>query len=393
VVTIMPDMPDTGGDGGDGGDDRRPGPLAEPHHTLTTKEGWQRFVDEGRTDDLEEARTNDARGGTDRAAGAGSVTAAGPGEAEWLHARLDYHARLVVVTTPTIRTVIHLGRRLVLLNRHQHSAGARRGLVVTGLPGTGKTTAITELGRAHELRVRRRSPAAVQRLPVVYVTVPPKATPRMLAVEFARFLGLPVTRSMNQSDVTSAVCQVLGTLHTDLVLVDELHNLNLHTHGGADVSDQLKYLAERISATFVYAGIDLAAVGMFSGIRGRQIAGRFIAITTGPLPYGTGEQRQQWRRLLATLEGTLRLGAHRPGTFVRLDRYLYERTGGMIGSLLHLVRAAAIDAILDSSERITRASFDAVVLDHAAEQARRARTPHLTRRRDPGAGRDPNPGG
>jgi Bacterial TniB protein len=389
VVTATPD---TGGDG------RPPGPLAEPHHPLTTKEGWQQFVEEGRTDDLEEGRTGHDRGGTDRAAGTGAATGAGPPPSpddgnERLRARLDYHARLVVVTTPTIRTVIHTGRRLVLLNRHQH--GARRGLVVTGPPGTGKTTAITELGRAHELRVRRRSPATVPRLPVVYVTVPPAATPRMLAVEFARFLGLPVTRSMNQSDVTSAVCQVLGALHTDLVLLDELHNLNLRTRAGAEASDQLKYLAERIAATFVYAGIDLAAVGMFSGLRGRQIAGRFVVITTAPLPYGTGQQRQQWRRLLATLERTLRLGAHRPGTFARLDRYLHERTGGMIGSLLHLVRAAAIDAILDGSERITKASLEAVVLDHAAEQARRARKPRPNpkRRGAPGDGRDPNQGG
>ncbi|MEU6263533.1 hypothetical protein [Saccharopolyspora shandongensis] len=44
------------------------------------------------------------------------------------------------------------GRRLVLLNRHQIAGG--RGLIVTGQAGTGKTTAITQLGRDHELLVR-----------------------------------------------------------------------------------------------------------------------------------------------------------------------------------------------------------------------------------------------
>jgi hypothetical protein len=375
VVTTTPE---------EGASGRRPGPLPEPHQPLTTKEGWQQFVEEGLTAD-----------DTNVAGGHASGDSQPPGHTdaeELLRTRLDYHARLVVVATPTVRAVIRTGRRLVLLNHHQH--GARRGLIVTGPAGTGKTTAITELGRAHELRVRRRSPAAVQRLPVVYVTVPPAAHPRMFAVEFAQFLGLPVTRSMTQSDVTSAVCHVLRTLHTELVLVDELHNLNLRSRVGAEATDQLKYLGERISATFVYAGIDLEAVGFFSGTRGKQIAGRFITIRTGPLPYGTAEQRQQWRALLATLEGALQLRAHRQGTFLRLDRYLYERTGGMIGSLLHLVRAAAIDAILNHSETITKASLDAVVLDHAAEQARRARKPR--RRPGPAPGgdhHDDNPGG
>ena len=105
--------------------------------------------------------------------------------------RLDYHSRLVVVATPVIRQVYATGRRLVLLNRHQVSA--RRGLIVTGAAGTGKTTAVTQLGRNHELLLRSRlgQQAAGGRVPVVYVTVPPSATPKMLAAEFARFAGLP----------------------------------------------------------------------------------------------------------------------------------------------------------------------------------------------------------
>jgi hypothetical protein len=41
----------------------------------------------------------------------------------------------------------------------------------------------------------------------------------------------------------------------DLVLVDELHNLNLATAGREDMSDHLKYFTEHLPATFVYAGV------------------------------------------------------------------------------------------------------------------------------------------
>ncbi|MDP1108642.1 hypothetical protein, partial [Klebsiella pneumoniae] len=45
---------------------------------------------------------------------------------------------------------------------------------------------------------------------------------------------------------------------------------------------------------------------------------------------------------------------------------LYQRTNGMLGSLSHLIRGAAIDAILDGSEKITKAHLDAQRLDRAA---------------------------
>lgn len=325
--------------------------LGEP---LTTKEGWRRFVDrQPALPDEHNPATVELLSAQDRDAHD--------------EARRVYHADLPLANTPTIQKVISTARLLVQLNRNQVSA--RRGLIVSGASGTGKTTALTQLGRTHERHTRQRHPTDRFRLPVLYVTVPPAATARMLAVEFARFLGLSFTGRANITDVVDAVCATAIRTRVELVLVDELHNLNLATRSGAEVSDQLKYFAERLPATFVYAGIDVEAAGLFAGVRGRQIAGRFTVIPATAFAYGITEQREQWRALVATMESTLRLHRHKPGRLVALDEYLYRRSGGMIGSLSQLIRGAAILAIEDGSEQITRDLLDIVPVDHAADRA------------------------
>jgi hypothetical protein len=134
-------------------------------------------------------------------------------------------------------------------------------------------------------------------------------------------------------------------------------------------------------ASIVYAGIDVEAQGLFAGVRGRQIAGRFTVIPAAPFAYGTGAQRGQWRALIATLESLLRLRSHRTGNLVRLDEYLYRRSGGMIGSLSQLVRGAAILAIEDGSEQISKQLLDSVPVDYAAERVDTTpRPPHRTSR-------------
>ena len=153
-------------------------------------------------------------------------------------------------------------------------------------------------------------------LPVVYITVPPAATPRMIAVEFARFFGLPAPARANLTDVTNAVCATAARTSVDLVLVDEIHNISLATRAGAEVSDTLKYFAERLPATFVFSGLDVDETGLFTGTRGRQIAGRFTLIPARPFDYGTIELRirtvhqplwARWeRRLELLMPGTYR---------------------------------------------------------------------------------------
>ena len=89
--------------------------------------------------------------------------------------------------------------------------------------------------------------------------------------------------------------------------------------------------------------------------RGWQIAGRFTLISTLAFPFAAGMAgpgRHAGGRAAAAPALTV--------TLAGLDRYLHQRTGGMIGSLSHLIRGAAIEAILDGSEQITRKLLDTI---------------------------------
>jgi hypothetical protein len=276
--------------------------------------------------------------------------------------RIVHHSRLLIVQTPAVRDVVTAGRRLAHLNRSAHYG--RSGLIVSGPARTGKTTAITQLGKTVEVIHHRRHPRCGDDIPVVYITVPPAATPRMIAAEFARFLGLPITQRANITDIIEAVCGICTDARTSVICVDEIHNLNIATRTGGEASDTLKYFSERIPATFVLAGISVERAGLLSGPRGEQIAGRYSMVRTGPFP-----RDGQWATLIAALEGSLRLHRHQPGSLPRLASYLHQRTGGMIGSLLWLIRSAAIQAVIDGTEQVTRKTMDAIPVDIASQAA------------------------
>jgi hypothetical protein len=203
--------------------------LAESRRLPTvTLEGWREFVDTKPATLTPDAVT-DAR-------------TSGRADADYNDRRLAYHSELVIVETSSVREVVRQGRLLMLLNRRE--IGARRALIVDGPWASGKSTSIKWLGRTHEQWVRTRNPdPGGDRIPVAYITTPPKGSPRKLASEFAHFLGLPDRARHNTTDITDAVSHVLTEARTDLVL-DEIHNLNLATSAGEDMSDHLKYFTE-----------------------------------------------------------------------------------------------------------------------------------------------------
>src|ERR1700687_2929904 len=97
--------------------------------------------------------------------------------------RLEYHSRLVVVQTPVIGRIVTQGGNLIRMNRLAHYG--RSGLMVSGPPRTGKTTAVIQLGKTVEVPHRHRNPEPGSRddIPVIYITVPPAATGKMIAME------------------------------------------------------------------------------------------------------------------------------------------------------------------------------------------------------------------
>jgi hypothetical protein len=240
------------------------GGAAEPSWPLTTWQGWHRFAT---TDPPAPPQPDQA-----------------PRTAE---ERLAYHSSFITIRTPAISELATQTRTLMILGRHQQ-ATARPSLIVTGPAAAGKTTALLHVGRACHLAHTRKTPtppgAAHPAVPVAYVLVPPGATAKTLITEFARYLGIPTTTRMTQTQITEAVCHTYQAAGIQLVLIDEIHRLNPRTTTGAQAADLLKDLTERLRATFVYAGINLPDTPLFSGTRGAQLAGRATLITCGPLP-------------------------------------------------------------------------------------------------------------
>lgn len=150
--------------------------VTAPVGPLTSLTGWRAFVH----------RTI----GTPTLLPADRWAGLGPGDrAVDAEERIGYHAELLALQTPDLHKIVSTGRSLLLLNHRQ--PGARRGLLVSGAPTTGKSTAITQLGRAVELAHRRTHPDPDDGAPVVYLTMPPQATPKSLSIEILKFLGAP----------------------------------------------------------------------------------------------------------------------------------------------------------------------------------------------------------
>ncbi|MFJ6172132.1 ATP-binding protein [Curtobacterium sp. NPDC092190] len=285
-------------------------------------------------------------------------------------ARILYLSGGIVLATPHYTKARTQLEKAFAANAGRNSGHA--GVVISGNSTLGKTTLCKSLMRHIYRSYGTQFPdfRAHNRIPVVYIEVPAGSTGKLLMRTFADFFGLTVSSSETMLSIRSRVVDLLNAAGTQLVVIDELHNLSRHTQGNGESHDLLKNLHNDLAATFLYAGINVKK--MLATERGAQIGGRFSLLELRPYNLSSQKEARTWKALINTFEKQLPLRHQEHGSLADLADYLHARTNGSIGSLGRLLTGAATEAITDPSipfERIDRALLDAQELDAAAESA------------------------
>jgi hypothetical protein len=161
--------------------------------------------------------------------------------------RSDYHAALPALRTPILDRTVTKGLLFMRLNRGQQM-GTPCGMILSGVRGVGKTTALRALGRTVEEVYLARNPQMTNAVPVVYITMPTGQHPKALPAELLYFLGAPHAARATETGLTHQACQLMTDLKTSLVIVDEVHGIDRSRASHDQQSDQLKYFMDHIPA-------------------------------------------------------------------------------------------------------------------------------------------------
>jgi hypothetical protein len=338
---------------------------------LARKEGWLEYVQAP-------PRTPPDR------LGRHALTRLGPAaRSEYDLARRGWHANIGPLKTPQMAAVHEDLWEIIDSNMHDGDK-VKGAAAIDAFPGLGKTTTALTFARQFHRREAggpgSLTPDGNEHLPVCRVSLAAGTTIKALNQAILGFYAHPATGRYGRSTTGQLGSQALDCIlscATRLVVVDDVHFLDMRRRDGIEVSNHLKWLASEFPVTFLFAGVSLRERGLMSeGMTAAeqasaQTARRWTRLTLDPFTISDEPGRRQWRSLLLAIEKHLILADAHPGMLADdLAGYLFARTTGHIGSLMTLVNRGARRAVRRGGEALTAELLDAVKIDEAAEQAR-----------------------
>lgn len=335
-------------------------------YSLSRKEGWRRFVDTPPRTRPEPLTRAQVRALSDDAAD------------EYRDRLADWHANFGTIGTPQVLQVREELDLIVASNR-QDGDRVRGAAALDGHPGLGKTTIVNLFGREYDRRQRGRfgqlTEAGDERIPVFRVGLTSNTTLRTLNLMICEFYGAIGPSHPSAAQLTRIALDRVLACETGVGIVDDIHFVNQSSKDGIAVNNHLKWLANELPITFVFAGVGLEKRRFFEeGLTGEsvalaQTARRWTRLTVEPFE----SHDPAWTQLIKRIEAHLVLAEARPGDLVGLADYLFERTGGHIGSLITLISRGCYKAIGRGEDRLSRDLLDGLRIDEAAEKSRKRR--------------------
>jgi hypothetical protein len=331
---------------------------------LTVKEGWRQFVDDEPTQRPERIRVADYQRLDEQSRSA------------YDRDRLRHAHGFGPIRS--LYTDVHRTLERLVVSNEVRGPGARHGAALDGNPGNGKTTIVSHFGRQYERCCRQRHPDELtvdghEYLPVVYVNVDALPTIKGLNHALLTFYGMGPPKRASARELTQLVLECARCCETSLIVIDDIHLLELRREADRDANNHLKRLANDLQATFVYAGVGLSHGGfMHEGRYGAdaalaQISQRFKRLAVEPLRRSTTAERATWLGVLSVFERELVLLQSKDGDLTGQADQLWRRTQGVIGSLTQLLTEATAEAIDTGAERITAKLLDGIDIGYAAE--------------------------
>ncbi|TRW80996.1 AAA family ATPase [Mycolicibacterium sp. 018/SC-01/001] len=295
--------------------------------------------------------------------------------------RKQWHNNLGPFKTPML-AMVHEALWDIVDSNEQDGQHAKGAVAIDGYPGLGKTCAVEEFAKKFHHREIRRfgafTRAGDERWPVCRIGMRGNTSMKDFNGALCDFYAHPGRRNATAEQLGRWALDCVLSCETRLLIIDDLHFLHWQHHGGIEISNHFKYIANDFPLTLVSIGVGLGERGVlmdgpsYEDAVLAQTMRRTTTLDMVPYAVTTARARGQWRTLLSTIEERLVLAGKRPGMLTEeMSDYLFIRSTGHIGSLMELIRRGCARAIRNGVETINQKLLDTIKIDSAAERARR----------------------